>query len=495
MVRFVFLLGVLLKYFFVYVAIKLGIYTKPKEKILRNFFEDAGGSFIKFGQLLVLGVDALPKNYALEMISLFDNVKPFPYQDVENLFLQELGATPEKIFKDFQKEPFAAASFGQVHAAQMHDNTLVAVKVLRPGIENKVATDFFIVSIFAFFADLFFKVDALPWKEFAKEFKKWTKEELDYYLEAQRMQTIYKTAINDKYVIIPKVYPHLSTKKILVEDYIEGIALSKVLLGLKNGKLTHNLQEYGIDLKKVPKIMIREIFREFFLGTIFHADPHPGNILLLQNGKVAFIDFGIVGESLKYNKASFAEFIKAAAAFDYRKGVYHFANFAGEYLKNMIGSALPASVSQKQVDEFMTFASNYFSEEVEKITNEKKRRLEHMQEDYTVAYFHILKAGKKFRVKVPNEAVLFIRTLTIAGFLAKQLDYDFKLADETKKFFAEFPQDLWLKSIDETAPYKRLSHEKAIEQLNGWLSYLVEVDLKLYHLIKDYLKQYRLVDR
>ncbi len=268
------------------------------------------------------------------------------------------------------------------------------------------------------------------------------------------------------------------------------------MLGLKNGKLTHeNLKDYGIDLKKVTKIMIREIFREFFLGTIFHADPHPGNILLLQNGKVAFIDFGIVGESLKYNKASFVGFVKAAAEYDYKKGVYHFANFAGEYLKNMIGSALPASVSQKQVDEFMTFVSNYFAEEVAKIASEKRRRLEHMQEDYTVAYFHILKAGQKFRVRLPNETVLFIRTLTIAGFLAKQLDYDFKLADETKKFFAEFPEDSWLQSIDNASPYKRLSHEKAIEQLNGWLSYLVEVDPKLYQLTKNYFKQYRLVDR
>src|SRR3989338_9427987 len=103
------------------------------------------------------------------MIGLFDNVKPFPYQDVENIFIQELGATPQKIFKDFQKKPFASASFGQVHGAKLENDHIVAVKILRPGIAGKVAVDFFIIDIFAFFADLFFKIEALPWKEFAKE--------------------------------------------------------------------------------------------------------------------------------------------------------------------------------------------------------------------------------------------------------------------------------------------------------------------------------------
>src|SRR3990167_3466939 len=116
MLRFLYILCLLVKYSYIYILLKLGLYKKPKEKILRNFFEEAGGAFIKFGQLLALRIDILPKEYAIEMIRLFDNVGPFPYSDVEKIFLQELGATPSRIFKDFQKEPFASASFGQVHA-------------------------------------------------------------------------------------------------------------------------------------------------------------------------------------------------------------------------------------------------------------------------------------------------------------------------------------------------------------------------------------------
>lgn len=496
MFRFFYVIGLLVKYAFIFLLVKIGLYRKPKEKILRNFFEEAGGAFIKFGQLLALRIDMLPKEYAIEMISLFDNVKPFPYHEVENIFLQELGATPNKIFKDFQKEPFASASFGQVHAAKLENDHIVAVKILRPGIEEKVEADFLIIGVIAFIADLFIKVEALPWKEFAAEFKKWTRNELDYRVEIENMDKIGKTAANDKYIVIPKIYHRLSTKRILVEDYIEGIPLSRVLLGLKDGRLNEEkLQKMGINIKIVTKIFSREIFKQFFFGKIFHADPHPGNILILQNNRIALIDFGIVGESLKYNRVSFVEFVEAVSKMDIKKATYHFANFSGGYLKNMIGSALPATVSQKEVDEFMNTLSNYFSEEVEKIVNEKRRLLEQLQEDYTLAFLDVLKAARKLRVKLPREAVLFIRTLTIAGFLAKQLDTTYKLSDEVYNFFQEFPKETWLNPLDDTPPYKRISHERAVEQLNGWLSYLIEIDPSLYDIVKNQIKKYNLVDK
>ena len=150
MLRFIYLLTVILKYTFFVLLMKLRLYGKPRHKVVKPFFEEAGGSFIKFGQLLALRVDVLPKEYSLEMLDLLDNVKPFPYTDVTEIFLQELGATPEKIFYDFQKEPFASGSFGQVHAAKLDKHTIVAVKIMRPNIEEMVQADFFVVDILAF---------------------------------------------------------------------------------------------------------------------------------------------------------------------------------------------------------------------------------------------------------------------------------------------------------------------------------------------------------
>src|SRR3989344_2139876 len=438
MFRFLFIISLLTKYFFIYIILKLGFYKKPKQKILRNFFEEAGGAFIKFGQLLALRVDVLPKEYSLEMINLFDNVKPFPYEDVELTFLQELGATPQKIFKDFQKAPFASASFGQVHGAKLENDHIVAVKILRPGIAGKVNVDFFIIDIFAFFADLFFKIEALPWKEFAKEFKKWTKKELDYRIEAENIQKMHRNTSVNKNIVMPNVYLHLSTKKILVDDYIEGIPLSRALRGLKDGRLTpEKLKKMGIDIKKIPSIFTQELLRECFMDDIFHADPHPGNILLLKNNKIALLDFGIVGEPVSYNKASFVKLMKSCSApVNIKQAVYHFANLTSLDLKNIIGSALPASIPPKRVDDIINLLSINFASSISKLAIQNAKDINSMKRDYVSMFLELIKLGQQFKIKLPKEAALFIRTLSMWGFLTRELNFDFRMSREIKDFFA-----------------------------------------------------------
>ncbi|MBI2613401.1 MAG: AarF/ABC1/UbiB kinase family protein [Candidatus Levybacteria bacterium] len=499
MFRFLYIISLLTKYFFIYSLLRLNLYKKPKQKILRNFFEEAGGSFIKFGQLLALRVDVLPKEYALEMIGLFDNVKPFPYEDVERIFLQELGATPQKIFKDFQKIPFASASFGQVHGAKLENDHIVAVKVMRPGIEEKVLADFLLIDILAFFADLFFKIEALPWMEFAKEFKRWTKIELNYEIEAENMRRMYKNASVNKNIVIPKVYPQISTKKILVEDYIEGIPLSRVLLGLKDGRLTpEKLEKMGIDIKKVPSVFTQEFLREFFMDDIFHADPHPGNILILKDNKLALLDFGIIGKTITYNKASFVKSITSSLKDkefrDLRETIFHFANFSSEELKSIIGSALPANTSQKRLEEILNLLSEHFSETVYKMNSTGRKELELMKKDYAVYYLEIMKAGQKYKVKLPAESVLFIRVLSITGFLSKHLNYNYKLAEEMREFLKIHPEETLLDENDYAPLFKRINREQAIEKLNNWLAYLIEIDPPLYKLVKEKFKEYNSID-
>lgn len=499
MFRFFYIIGILTKYLSIYLMLKFGLYKKPKEKILRNFFEEAGGAFIKFGQLLALRVDVLPKEYALEMIGLFDNVKPFPYQDVENIFLQELGTTPQKIFKDFQKKPFASASFGQVHGAKLENDHIVAVKVLRPGIEDKVAVDFLLIYILAFFADLFFKIEALPWGEFASEFKKWTKKELDYQIEAENMRKVYKNASVNKNIVIPRVYSQISTKKILVADYIEGIPLSRVLLGLKDGRLTpEKLKNRGIDIKKVPSVYTQEFLREFFIDDVFHADPHPGNILILEGNRLALLDFGITGKTISYNKAAFVKSITSslgtASLEKLKRSIFHFANFSSEELKSIIGSALPANTSEKRLEEIINLLSEHFSETVYRLAAVGKKELEVMKKDYAVYYLEIIKAGQKYKVKLPKEAVLFIRLLSMVGFLSKELNYKYKLSDEVKEFFNIHPEESLLDEDDYAPLFKRINREKAIEKLNSWLSYLIEIDPPLYQLVKEKFKEYNAID-
>ncbi len=135
MFRFFYIIGVLVKYGVIFILLKLSLYKKPTQLILKGFFEEAGGSFIKFGQLLALRIDVLPNEYSAEILDLLDNVRPFSYQTFSGIFTSELGAPPEDVFRDVEKEVFASGSFGQVHRARLQDGTVVTIKIMRPGIE------------------------------------------------------------------------------------------------------------------------------------------------------------------------------------------------------------------------------------------------------------------------------------------------------------------------------------------------------------------------
>ena len=491
MIRFFHIWYVLMKFGLLLFALKLGWYKKQNETFVKDFFEEAGGSFVKFGQLLAMRVDFLPKEYALEMLNLLDNVKPFPYDDVKKRFLQELGDTPEKIFYDFQKEPFASASFGQVHAAKLDKHTIVAVKILRPGIEDDIAVDFIFIDILAFFADIFFRFDALPWKEFAKEYKKWTRQELDYHIEADHTQQMHESARDVRDVIIPKVYPRYSTRRILVQEYIEGVPLSRVLRGLKDGRLTkEELLDMGIDITKTPRLIIAETMRQYFYLGQFHADPHPGNILLIPGDKIAMLDFGIMGEQAPNQKA-FIKVLLSGANMQYKEAVYDLIGFAGTGLKQLIESAFPATADPSQVDEFMKLLAEQFAIKMSAKFDKGVSDIKTLKTDYALLFMQIMRDAESYKIRLPKQMAVFARALSIVGFLGKELDREFKLSAETIKFFTTHDQDEFLEVF--SSDYKRISRDRAIEELHNWLSFLIEKDPKMYHLVNKYIRKYNVV--
>lgn len=495
MFRILYIGALFFKYFFLFSLLKYKFYKTSKPKLLRRFFEEAGGTFIKFGQLLAMRVDILSNEYSLELLDLFDNVGPFSYQEVEAIFLSELGATPNKIFKDFQKSPFASASFGQVHGAKLKDNTIVVVKVLRPDIEAQAQIDFLIIDFFAFMADLFFKIEALPWKEFASEFKTWTKQEFDYRIEAENGEKLYSNNSNPN-IIIPKIYHDLTTKRILVEEYIEGFHLSRIFKRLKDGRLDEKkLKEMGVNFKKVLRVLLSELFKQFFLYDFYHADPHPGNIILLKNGKVGIIDFGIVGKEPMPNKNYFMKWAKATGDFNFKEASFYAVNFAGDEIKTMIKSALPATIDQKTIDdELMRLLADHFSTTVEKIITENQDNLRDMKKDYTVVLMQIVKTARRYKVKLPKEFVVFVRTMAVFSLLSKQMDSDLRITEEMKRFFQQYSEEE-LTEKKESINLKRINREVALERLNNWLSYLFEVDPSIYQLVKNYLGKYTFIDR
>ncbi len=494
MIRFIHICFVLIKYGFLFLLLKIGIYKKPPGNFIRQFFEEAGGSFIKFGQLLALRVDVLPKEYSLEMLDLLDNVKPFAYSYVKEIFLSDLGAAPEKIFKDFQKKPFASGSFGQVHAAKLEDGTIVAVKIMRPGIEEAIKTDFLIITFLALLAEVFFKISGISWKEFAEEFKSWTLKELDYLVEADNAELLYRNKAPDSPFVIPQIHHRLSTRRILVQDYIDGYPLSRVLRGLKDGRLTYEmLLELDVDIKKIPRVITSGLLEQFLFHGFFHADLHPGNVIILPGGKIGLIDFGIMGKWIPDNQLSFVRFLRSIGNFSFKESTYHFSNLVSDDLKQMIQSAFPASIDQENIDSFIRVLTDHFSESVEKTIRGSLGDLKEMKKDYTVLLFEILNSAQSYKIQVPSEMAIFVKALSTLSLVAKELDKEFYIHKELKKFFDKYKDEDFPIS-NSRSPYKRMSRERALERLSNWLSYLIEADPVLYKVVNSYITKYNVVD-
>ncbi|MBI4130532.1 AarF/ABC1/UbiB kinase family protein [Candidatus Roizmanbacteria bacterium] len=485
------------KYAILYCLVGLRVYRQSKSTLLKHFFEEAGGAFIKFGQILALRVDVLTKDQALALMDLFDQVKPFSYREVEQICRQELGTTPDKLFTVFEKTPFASASFAQVHAAKLKNGDVVVVKIQRPGIEETVQADFTIIDILSFFADVFYKIDALPWREFAHEFRLWTTKELNYYIEAENMQKLSESVRKHQVtnVVIPKSYYRLSTKRVLVQEYIDGVPLSRVLQKMRLGTMTaEKLKKMGIDIKQTPRVMVSEILREYFIDGMFHADPHPGNILLLPQGKIGIIDFGIVGVSAPKRRA-FINFLHASAWSRYKKDQLpkisrYFLQFAGDSIEQLIGSVLAANVDQKHINGFMEILSHHLCEHIAAIESEVREGLNVMKVDHTAILLQMMKFVQRYRIKLPPSIVVFIRMMSIIGFLAKELDYEFNTSSTVIEFCQKYKDMIVLPDDDGAVRYKRLNQEVAFDRLNNWMMYLVEKDPKLYQVVSSYIAKY-----
>ncbi len=256
---------------------------------LRGMLEDCGGFFIKFGQVLSTRSDLLPPAIIEELSKLQENVARLSTAQVEEILAKELGRPKDEIFREFEMEPLAAASIGQVHRATLKEGgKKVVVKLLRPDITAKLQHDLDILVRFAAWVS---KRSAwarnIGFLDLAKGFSASMKEETDFRIEARNFaQVTASLADSQTKVKIPDVYRELSNSKVLVLEYMEGVSV-------KRG--TAILGERGIDRREVQRQIFDCLLEQIFVKGIFHADPHPGNVYILNDGTPALLDFGSVG--------------------------------------------------------------------------------------------------------------------------------------------------------------------------------------------------------
>lgn len=255
---------------------------------LADDLEAMGPTFVKIGQVLAGRPDILPEPYRKALARLQDKVKPFPYEDVERIILEELGVRISKGFSRFDIEPVAAASLGQVHRAALRDGRAVVVKVQRPNIRHQIAEDFDVLAEIATFMDDHTEAGRrYRFGAVLAEFRTAIQQELNYLLEAQNLVAVGKNLADFKLILIPQPVLDYSTRSVLTMDYVPGRKITSL------GPLGQ------LDLNGAPlaEELFRAYLKQILVDGLFHADPHPGNVFITDDGRVALLDLGMVGHT------------------------------------------------------------------------------------------------------------------------------------------------------------------------------------------------------
>ncbi len=265
--------------------------------LLRQAFEDLGGAWIKLGQMLALRFDLLPPAYCLELFKLLNEVRPFRYEAMRRTIEEDLGAPPEALFRSFEKEPFAAASIGQVHRAELHSGEAVAVKVQRPNVHTTIKRDIRLMYVGGWFVDRTRIFGSTRASDVIDEFARWTADELDYRTEARRAFTLREHAADDELEHDASVYLDLTSERVLTMEMIEGVALIDILRALRENDEAslEELERQGHDLDRIALHIAWNSFNQIYRHGYFHADLHPANLFVLEGDRIGYVDFGIVG--------------------------------------------------------------------------------------------------------------------------------------------------------------------------------------------------------
>jgi ubiquinone biosynthesis protein len=254
---------------------------------VREALDDGGVTFVKLGQVLSTRPDLLPIELVEELGRLRDQAAPAPWPQVERVLADELGGPPEEVFARFDRRPLAAASVAQVHAARLRSGDEVVVKVQRPGIRSVVERDLDIVARLAGTVEARTRWGrSIGARELAAGFAGAVREELDFRIEAGNLAAVAAAAGADGGVLVPRPHERLCTQRVLVMQRLEGRPLAAA------GPATDGR---GLDRDALARTLLEFLLRQIMLDGVFHADPHPGNVLLLVDGRLGLLDFGSVG--------------------------------------------------------------------------------------------------------------------------------------------------------------------------------------------------------
>jgi ubiquinone biosynthesis protein len=288
--------------------------SAPRGVRLRMALEELGPIFVKFGQVLSTRRDLMPPDIADELALLQDRVPPFPTEIAIAQITRALGAHPDQLFASFERTPVASASIAQVHFATLKNGTDVAVKVLRPGMKKSIDEDVALMHIAAGLIEkLWAEARRLKPREVVAEFDKYLHDELDLMREAANASQLRRNFAESELLLVPEMFWDYCSSSVIVMERMHGIPVGQI----------ERLAAAGVDLKKLSRDGVEIFFTQVFRDGFFHADMHPGNILVsvapATFGRYIALDFGIVGTLNDFDKDYLAQNFIAFFRRDYKR--------------------------------------------------------------------------------------------------------------------------------------------------------------------------------
>jgi len=386
------------------------VQTLSTPQRLRMALQELGPTFIKLGQLLSTRADLFPPEFIDELAKLRDEVPAFSFEESERILRAELKGDLEEFFQYIDPNPVAAASIGQVHRGRLPDGEDVAVKIQRPGIRRIVEVD---LEILFHLATLMEK-HVGGWEihrptRLVEEFGKVMSKELDFTFEAANMERFASQFLDEPTVYAPKVYREATTDRVLTMDYVEGIKSSSL----------QKMRDLGYDLPLIAHRGADLLMKQIFVHGFFHGDPHPGNLVILPENVVCFLDMGNMGRLDREGRENIVDLVMGIVKRDPR-------SLADALLRMTAWGEEPERRGlEKDTSEFI---DRHFYRSLKELNFGKLLN-------------HFFEIAVRHRLRVHPDFLLFVKALSSIEGLGRDLDPDFDIIREAKPFVEQLHKE------------------------------------------------------
>jgi ubiquinone biosynthesis protein len=444
-----------IQWFWATIALRFGWRkTDPRPRILRNFLERTGGTWIKLGQILAMRSDFLPPEMIDELSKLLDKVPPFPYEIARKTIEEDFGRSVEELFADFPTTPIAAASFGQVYRAQLHTGETVAVKVMRPSLKTIIRADLLELRVVAAIVDTLRLLGGISFDRQVDQLEKILYEEIDYHYEADNIRRAVEFSRYMRIMKIPQVVEGMCTSRVLTMEFLQGIWMNELLAAIREND-EEKLEEFerrGLRREVVARRMFDIGMRQLFEVGSFHADPHAANIVVLEDNIIGYVDFGIVGqmdEELAGSQSRYLQAVKDGRIADAARALSE--------------SVVVPEKTQNRLPEFRARLGNQVRDWIVRV-NDPDAPLR--QKSIAQLLLDNIRMIRSYGFELMENTMRYYRALIISDVTVLQLDPDFDTVRGLRRYF----RNREIRHLRKTASASRDVAWTAAQYFELWLS-------------------------